>query len=37
MQIKKLQEQIQVLSEGQIDNEEKYSSMKRENSNLHNK
>lgn len=36
-QIKKLQEQIQILSEGQVNNEEKYSNMKKENSNLHNK
>ena len=34
IQIKKLQEQIEVLSEAQMKNEVKYSSMKRENVNL---
>lgn len=33
-QIKKLQEQIEVLSEAQMKNESKYTSMKRENVNL---
>lgn len=34
IQIKKLQEQIEVLSEAQMKNESKYTSMKRENVNL---
>ncbi|KPM08643.1 hypothetical protein QR98_0071650 [Sarcoptes scabiei] len=35
--LKKLQDQVQYLKEGQIQNEEKYSTMKKENSTLHTK
>ncbi|OTF76214.1 hypothetical protein BLA29_013544 [Euroglyphus maynei] len=35
--LKKLQEQVQFLREGQEKNEEKYSTIKKENSSLHNK
>lgn len=36
-QLKKLQEQIEMLSEAQMKNEIKYTSMKRENGNLNDK